>query len=175
MADVHAEGAMDALYDFLNDGSDGLNTVLASIRTEKTLTTANLPNVAILEKWYHRAAQATKTPYLSLHVDSLTADDENNSRFYDVEFDATLVVYDSDISGDEVAVMLAAWRYAEAIERILRRRTPMTRQGWTLNGGASGRIIRAELRTQRVGEDPGLAQPNIALISRIAVRIAEDY
>ena len=168
------ERAVDAVNAILTDGTYGLNAVtLPAMRTALSLTTAELPDVATFEKWYHRAEQANAFPYMSVVVNSTTGETEPNSRFYRVTFDLGLVVLDQDIAGNEVDVLTAGWRYGDAIKTIFQRRTSAGGQGWTL-ANASG-IIRATVTSQQVGADPGLAVPNVALLTTVEVVTSESY
>lgn len=168
------ERAVDALYDYINDGSTGLNAeTLPALRTALGITTADLPDVATVEKWYHRAAQANAFPYVSITVDSTSGEAEANSRFYDVRLQLALVVLDANIDGNEVDVVTALWRYGDALQTLFKRRTGAGSQGWTL--GMASNIIRSTIDSQTPGADPGLAVPNVALLSDISVRIVESY
>jgi len=168
------ERAVDALSDFLTDGTYGLNAeTLPALRTALGVSTANLPDVASFETWYHRAAQARSFPYLSMVVMQTTGESEPNSRMYSVEFDLGLVVLDANVAGDEAATLIAAWRYGDAIKTIFNRRTGSGGQGWTL-GGADG-IIRSTVTAQAVGADPTLSVPNVALVTRVSVVTSEEY
>ena len=168
------ERAVDAVTALLTDGSNGLNaSTLPTLRTALSITTAELPDIGTVEKWYHRAEQANAFPYLSVVVNSTTGESEPNSRFYTVTFDLGLVVLDQDIAGNEVDVLTAGWRYGDAIKTLFQRRTGAGGQGWTL-GNASG-IIRATVTAQQVGADPGLAAPNVALLTTVEVVTSEEY
>ena len=83
------------------------------------------------------------------------------------------MVLDQDIAGNEVDVLTAGWRYGDAIKTIFQRRTSSGGQGWTL-ANASG-IIRATVTSQQVGADPGLAVPNVALLTTVEVVTSEEY
>lgn len=169
------ERAMDAVYGFLTDGSDGLNAeTLPAMRTALSLSTAQLPNVAIFEKWYHRSSTATEFPYMSIVIDSTTGETEGtNSRMYQVSFSLALVVLDANISGDETDVVHALWRYGDAIKTLAQRRVPMARQGWTLN--ASPGIIRSAVTDQTPGADPTITAPNVVLLTGLSVVTAEAF
>jgi hypothetical protein len=168
------ERAIDALNSYLTDGATGLNAeTLPALRTALGITTANLPDVATVEQWYHRAAQANAFPYLSITVDSTSGEVEANSRFYDVRLQLALVVLDANIDGNEVDVVTALWRYGDAIKTIMQRRTGAGSQGWTL--GQSSGIIRATVDAQTPGADPGLAVPNVALLTDLTIRTSESY
>jgi len=165
---------MDALYAFLTDGSTGLNAeTLAAMRSDLSITTAELPDIAIVERWYHRASQATSFPYLSIVISSSSAEQEPNSRFYSTTFTMGLVVLDAGIAGDEVDVVTALWRYGDALKTLFQRRTPRGRQGWTLNN-ASG-IIRASVAGQIPGSDPSITAPNVALMTEVTIVTSEEY
>lgn len=167
-----SERALDALNALLTDGSTGFNAeTLPAMRTALGVTTAALPDVAIFERWYHRAAQATAFPYCSIVIESSSGEQGTNSRLYQTDFSLGLVVLDQNISGDEVAVLTAAWRYADAFKTLMQRRTGG--QGWTLDS-ASG-IIRAEVTLQTAGSDPTLSSPNVAVLSQVSVTTAEAY
>ena len=57
------ERAVDAVNALLTDGTYGLNAeTLPAMRTALGLTSADLPDVAVFEKWYHRADQAVSFP-----------------------------------------------------------------------------------------------------------------
>lgn len=168
------ERAVDAVYAMLNSGDYGLNAVtLPALRTSLGITTANLPDIATIEKWYHRAEQSNAFPYMSVVVNSTTGELEANSRFYRVTFDLGLVVLDQSIAGNEVDVLTAAWRYGDAIKTIFQHRVGPPGQGWTL-ANANG-IIRATVTGQQVGADPGLAVPNVALLTTLEVVTSEEY
>ena len=168
------ERAVDALYDYLTDGSTGLNAeTLPALRSSLGIGTGDLPNVATFEKWYHRAAQANAFPYISITVDSTSGEVEANSRFYDVRLQVALVVLDANIDGNEVDVVTALWRYGDALQTLMKRRTGSGSQGWTL--GMASNIIRSTIDSQTPGADPGLAVPNVALLTEVSVRIVESY
>lgn len=168
------ERAMDAMHAYLTDGTTGFNAVtLPDMRTALGVGTGVLPDIAIFEPWYHRAAQATSFPYMSITVDGSTGEMEPNSRFYQVRFQLGLVVLDANIAGDEAATMLALWRYGDAIKTAFQRRVGAGSQGWTL--GSSSGIIRATVDAQSPGADPGLANPNVALLTDITVTTSEEY
>lgn len=168
------ERAVDAVNALLTDGTYGLNAeTLPAMRTALGLTSADLPDVAVFEKWYHRADQAVSFPYMSMVVSATTGELEANSRFYRVSFELGLVVLDQNIPGNEVDVMVAAWRYGDAIKTLFQRRTGAGGQGWTL-GNATG-IIRATVAGQTPGADPGLSAPNVALLTTLDVVTSEEY
>ena len=168
------ERAVDAVYEYLVDETTGLNAeTLPALRTALGVDSSILPDVATVEKWYHRAAQANAFPYLSITVDSTSGEVEANSRFYDVRIQLGLVVLDANIDGNEVDVVTAMWRYGAALNTIMQRRTGAGSQGWTL-GQASG-IIRATITAETPGADPGLAVPNVALLTDLLVRTSEAY
>ena len=168
------ERAVDAVFAMLNHDSTGLNAAtLPAMRTALSLSDADLPDGAVFEKWYHRAEQATAFPYLSVAVSGTSGEVETNSRFYRDTFDLGLVVLDSNIPGNEVDVLTAGWRYGDALKTLFQRRTGAGGQGWTL-GNASG-IIRASITSQQVGADPGLSDPNVALLTTLEVLTSEEY
>ena len=166
------ERAVDAVNAILTDGSTGLNAAtLPALRTALGIGTGDLPNIATFETWYHRAEQANSFPYMSIVVNSTTGETETNSRFYSVTF--AIVTLDANIDGNERDVLVAGWRYGDALKTLFQRRTGAGGQGWTL-GNASG-IIRAEITSQQVGADPGLAVPNVALLTTLEVTTSESY
>ena len=168
------ERAVDAVNAILTDGSTGLNAAtLPALRTALSIGTGDLPNIATFETWYHRAEQANSFPYMSIVVNSTTGETETNSRFYSVTFDLAIVTLDANIDGNERDVLVAGWRYGDALKTLFQRRTGAGGQGWTL-GNASG-IIRAEITSQQVGADPGLAVPNVALLTTLEVVTSESY
>ena len=168
------ERAVDAVNAILTDGSTGLNAAtLPALRTALSIGTGDLPNIATFETWYHRAEQANSFPYMSIVVNSTTGETETNSRFYSVTFDLAIVTLDANIDGNERDVLVAGWRYGDALKTLFQRRTGAGGQGWTL-GNASG-IIRAEVTSQQVGADPGLSVPNVALLTTVEVTTSEEY
>ena len=168
------ERAVDAVHDYLTEDATGLNSeTLPALRTALGITTAELPDVASFEKWYHRADQARSFPYLSIVVNGTTGESSANSRMYSAEIDLGLVVLDANVSGDEAATMVATWRLGDAIKTIFNRRTGAGSEGWTL-GGASG-IIRATVDSQSVGADPTLSVPNTAILTRLTVVTSEEF
>jgi hypothetical protein len=168
------ERAVDAVFAMLTDGTTGLNAAtLPAMRTALGIGSSDLPDIAVFEKWYHRAEQSTAFPYLSVSVNGTTGEVETNSRFYRVTFDLGLVVLDSNIAGNEVDVLTAGWRYGDALKTLFQRRTGAGGQGWTL-GNASG-IIRASITSQQLGADPGLSVPNVALLTTLEVLTSEEY
>ena len=168
------ERAVDAVNAILTDGSTGLNAAtLPALRTALGIGTGDLPNIATFETWYHRAEQANSFPYMSIVVNSTTGETETNSRFYSVTFDLAIVTLDANIDGNERDVLVAGWRYGDALKTLFQRRTGAGGQGWTL-GNASG-IIRAEVTSQQVGADPGLSVPNVALLTTLEVVTSEAY
>ena len=168
------ERAVDAVSAFLTDGSTGLTAeTLPALRSALGASTAELPDILVFEKWYHRSAQATGFPYMSMVVMNTTGESQPNSRMYRVDFDLGLVVLDANIAGDEKDTLVAAWRYGDAIKTIFNRRLGAGGQGWTL-GGASG-VIRATVESQAVGADPTLSVPNVALVTRVSVVTSEEY
>jgi hypothetical protein len=168
------ERAVDAVNAMLTSSDNGFNAAtLPALRTALGISTGDLPNIATFEKWYHRAEQANSFPYLSIVVNSTTGELEPNSRFYRVTFDLALVVLDSNIDGNEKDVLVAGWRYGDALKTLFQRRVGAGGQGWTL-GNASG-IIRSEITSQQVGADPGLSVPNVALLTTLEVVSSESY
>jgi len=165
---------MGAVYGFLIDETTGLNAeTLPAMRTALSVDSSNLPDVAVFERWYHRSSQATAFPYMSIIIDSTSAESAPNSRLYTVDFTVALVVLDANVDGDEADVVTALWRYGDALKTIFQRRTPAAKQGWTLDG-ATG-IIRAEITDQTPGADPTIAAPNVALLTGLSVVTAEEF
>ena len=70
-------------------------------------------------------------------------------------------------------MLVAGWRYGDALKTLFQRRVGAGGQGWTL-GNASG-IIRSEITSQQVGADPGLSVPNVALLTTLEVVTSESY
>ena len=168
------ERAVDAVNAILTSSDNGLNgATLPALRTALGIGTGALPNIATFETWYPRAEQATSFPYMSVVVNSTTGETETNSRFYRVTFDLALVILDANIDGNERDVLVAGWRYGDALKTLFQRRVGAGGQGWTL-GNASG-IIRAEVTSQQVGADPGLSVPNVALLTTLEVVTSEEY
>ena len=168
------ERAVDAVNAILTSSDNGLNgATLPALRTALGIGTGDLPNIATFETWYHRAEQANSFPYCSIVVNSTTGETETNSRFYRVTFDLALVILDANIDGNERDVLVAGWRYGDALKTLFQRRVGAGGQGWTL-GNASG-IIRAEVTSQQVGADPGLSVPNVALLTTLEVTTSEEY
>lgn len=168
------ERAVDAVNAILTDGATGLNgATLPALRAALGIGSGALPSIQVFEKWYHRADQANAFPYCSIVVNSTTGELEPNSRFYRVTFDLAIVVLDANIDGNEKDVLVAGWRYGDALKTLFQRRVGAGGQGWTL-GNASG-IIRAEITSQQVGADPGLSVPNVALLTTLECVTSESY
>jgi hypothetical protein len=170
---------MAAALAYLEDGTTGINATLASVRSEFTITTAQLPDVAVFEGYYHRASQAEEFPYLSIVWLSRSGEQDGaNGRMYDHDFIITIVVIESAIeqepgSNQQQATAKAAVRYSDALARTFRRRLPRGSQGWTLGG--SGGITRAEVGVSQFGTDPELEYSNLAITTALAVRTNEDF
>lgn len=180
MAYYGAEAAVEALDEFLQDATYGYNAQLATMRTDLSLTTAELPDVAAFEKYYPKDLQGRSFPHMSLVYMSDTAEQVANSRMINVSIEMRLTVLDLNIGGSESAVGLAMCRYRDALMKIFLRRLPNGKQGWTLsNGGtaATGRVIRATVEQNRLAFDPEIqaSTPNMMLQTSMLVRMQEDY
>jgi len=182
-------GVVEAVREFLEDGTHGgatspadtFNDFLATYRTDHSLTTDDLPNVAQYEKIWARGSQATKFPYCAIVWDGSTGeavDDGINQRQYVHRPELVLVVTQEKIKGDEQKVVEAAVRYHDCFRAFFARRLPKGEQGWTLNNGGSGaaqsRILRCEVEAQDNQTD-GLTPPNAYVLVRLMVRAQEDY
>ena len=62
MAYYGAEAAVEAMSEFLTDATYGLNAQLATMRSEKGLTTAQLPDISQFEKYYPKGMQSRQFP-----------------------------------------------------------------------------------------------------------------
>ena len=178
MSHIWAEGALTAAMTYMEDGTTGINATLATIRTEKSLSAGELPDIALFEKWYHRASQATSFPYLSMVISTSSGEDEVNTRAYDHLIEIAVVVPEHEVTPEtgnnqEQAMALTAVRYGDAIKRVFNRRIPQGSQGWTLAGSAQ--ITRAEAGLTAHGIDPELNVPNRAFITPLIVRTTEDF
>ena len=172
---------MEAVEEFLNLASYGINDELATMRTVLSVTTDNLPDIAAVEKYYPKELQARQFPHMSIVYNSDTAEQQANSRMINLSLELRLTVLDMNVDGGATEVGLAMCRYRDALTKIFLRRTPMGKQGWTLNNGgtgtAQGRVIRATIEQNRLAFDPEIqaSTPNMMLMTSLLVRMQEDY
>jgi len=175
-----AEAAVEALDEFLQDATYGLNAELATMRTVLSVTTDNLPDVAAFEKYYPKDLQGRSFPHLSMVYISDTAEQQPNSRMINVDIEIRITVLDLNVDGGASEVGLAMCRYRDAMTKMFIRRTPTGKQGWTLsNGGtvATGRVIRCTIESNMLAFDPEIqaSTPNMMLRTSLLVRMQEDY
>jgi hypothetical protein len=180
MAYYGAEAAVEAMDEFLQAATYGLNAQLGTMRSDLSLTTAELPDVSQFEKYYPKGMQARQFPHLCVVYLSDTAEQEPNSRMINLSLETQLTVLDLNVSGTEAEVGLAMCRYRDALTKIYLRRTPVGKQGWTLsNGGtvATGRVIRCTIETHMLAFDPEIqaSTPNMMLRTSYLVKMQEDY
>jgi len=181
MAYYGSEAAVEAVDEFITAATYGINAELATMRTVLSVTTANLPDVASVEKYYPKDLQSREFPHLSIVYRSDTAEQQANSRMINLSIDLRLTVLDLNVDGGEGEMGLAMCRYRDALTKIFLRRTPMGKQGWTLsNGGtgtAQGRVIRATIEQNQLAFDPEIqaSTPNMMLRTSLLVRMQEDY
>tara|TARA_R110002074_G_scaffold58823_4_gene143724 strand:- start:995 stop:1537 length:543 start_codon:yes stop_codon:yes gene_type:complete len=180
MAYYGAEAAVEALHEFLTEGTYGYNAQLATMRSDLSVGTADLPDVLAFEKYYPKDLQARQFPHMSIVYLSDTAEQEANSRMINLSAELRLTVLDMNVGGSEAAVGLAMCRYRDALTKIFLRRLPMGKQGWTLsNGGtaATGRVIRCTIESNMLAFDPEIqaSTPNMMLRTSLLVRLQEDY
>ena len=180
MAYYGAEAAVEALDEFLQDGTYGINAELATMRSVLSVSTAHLPDIAVFEKYYPKDLQGRSFPHMSMVYISDTAEQQANSRMINVSIEMRLTVLDLNVEGAESEVGLAMCRYRDALTKIFLRRTPRGKQGWTLsNGGtaATGRVIRCTIESNMLAFDPEIqaSTPNMMLRTSLLVRLQEDY
>tara|TARA_R100001594_G_scaffold25875_3_gene50416 strand:+ start:2141 stop:2683 length:543 start_codon:yes stop_codon:yes gene_type:complete len=180
MAYYGAEAAVEAMDEFLQDATYGFNAQLSTMRSDLSLSTSDLPNVAEYSKYYPKATQARSFPSMGVIYLSDTAEQEANSRMINLSLETRLTVLDLNVNGSESEVGLAMCRYRDALTKIFIRRLPMGRQGWTLsNGGtsATGRVIRCTIERHSLEFDPEIqaSTPNMMLRTEYLVRLQEDY
>jgi len=180
MAWYGAEAGVEALDEFLQDATYGINPQLDTMRTDLSLTTSDLPDVAAFEKYYPKDLQGRQFPHLSMVYTSDSAEQQANSRMINLSIEIRLTVLDLNVDGGASAVGLAMCRYRDAMTKIFLRRTPLGKQGWTLsNGGtaATGRVIRCTIESNTLAFDPEIqaSTPNMMLRTSLLVRMQEDY
>lgn len=181
MAYYGAEAAVEAVAEFINLGTYGINAELETMRTVLSVTTANLPDIAAVETYYPSDLQSREFPHLSIVYNSDTAEQQANSRMINLSIDLRLTVLDLNVDGGAGEVGIAMCRYRDALTKIFLRRTPMGKQGWTLNNGgtgtAQGRVIRATIEQNQLAFDPEIqaSTPNMMLRTSLLVRMQEDY
>jgi len=180
MAYYGAEAAVEAVSEFLQDGSYGINAELATMRSALSLSTSKLPNIASFDKYFPKEMQARSFPNCSIIYLSDTGEQVANSRMIDVDIDIHITVLDMNVDGAAEDVGLAMCRYRDAMTKIFLRRLPNGKQGWTLNNGgtvATGRVIRATIDQNTLAFDPNIqaSTPNMMLRTNINVRLQEDY
>ena len=180
MAWYGAEAAVEALDEFLQESTYGINAQLGTMRTDLSLSTAELPNIAAFEKYYPKDLQGRQFPHMSLVYVSDSAEQQANSRMINLSVEMRLTVLDLNVNGSESAVGLAMCRYRAALTKIFLRRTPLGKQGWTLNNGgtaATGRVIRCTIESNMLAFDPEIqaSTPNMMLRTSLLIRLQEDY
>ena len=186
MAYYCAEAAVEAVREFLEDGLDAnasattYNEEVAAMRAGKSLSDAQLPNIAQFETYYPREFQSRQFPHVSIIYLSDGSEVERNSRMVDVEIEVRLTVLDQNVAGSEVQVGQAMARYRDALVKMFLRRSDGA-QGWTLNNGGSGdaqgRVILSRITNNALTFDPELqaSTANMLLRTGLTVRIQEDY
>ena len=178
-----SQAAVEAVREFLEDGATGINTLnneLADLRSNQSISTAELPDVAQFESFYPRDFQSRQFPHISIVYHSDGGEiDGRNSRMVDYSIECRLTVLDADIAGAEVQVGQAMCRYRDAITKLFFRR--VGGEGWTLNNGgtgdAQGRVILAKIDSNVLTFDPELMAntANMLLRTDLTVRLEEDY
>lgn len=178
-----AQAAVEAVREFLEDGASGANTLnqeLAALRTDQSITTAELPDVAQYEAFYPRDLQSREFPHVSIVYLSDGGEVEGrNSRMVDYSIELRLTALDADVAGSEVQMGQAMCRYRDALTKLFFRRTGG--QGWTLNNGgtgdANGRVILAKIDSNALTFDAELMAntANMLLRTSLTVRLEEDY
>jgi len=178
-----AQAAVEAVREFLEDGTASDNTLnqeLAALRTDQSITTAELPDVAQFERFYPREFQSRQFPHVSVIYESDGGEVEGrNSRMVDYAITLRLTVLDADVAGAEVEMGQAMCRYRDAITKLFFRRTGG--QGWTLNNGgtgdANGRVILAKIDSNTLTFDAELMAntANMLLRTSLTIRLEEDY
>ena len=110
-----AEAAIEALDEFIIDGTYGFNAQLATMRSELSVSTGDLPDVELFEKYYPKDLQARSFPHMSMVYLSDTAEQQANSRMINLSVETRLTVLDMNVGGTESAVGLAMCRYRDAL------------------------------------------------------------
>jgi hypothetical protein len=178
-----SQAAVEAVREFLEDGTASANTMnqeLAALRTDQSITTAELPDVAAYERFYPREFQSREYPHISIVYESDGGEVEGrNSRMVDYKIELRLTVLDHQVAGAEVEMGQAMCRYRDALTKLFFRR--VGGEGWTLNNGgsgdASGRVILAKIDSNVLTFDPELMAntANMLLRTSLTVRLEEDY
>ena len=181
-----SEAAVDALLEFLRDGTHGgatspadtFNGVLAARRATLGVTTATLPDIAeFVAYWPFADERATHTPQLVVGWRGSAGEElPPTGRSFDHVLEVMIFLTDADVLGSEVEAAKAAARYSDALRVMLNRRVKQE-QGHTLNNGgtgaAQGRVISCQVQRQEyaVAGTP----PNFMTIAEIRVRMSEAY
>ena len=183
----HMEGAVDSAVAYLNDGTTGLNTVLAEIRTESSLTTAQLPDV---RQVVSDQLLVDRTPAVCVLATAFrgttggSAGRANSQGFRHGEVDVQILVFirGADMTHDaartqEATVQRAAYRYAAALHRMLTARGPVGQSLASGSGRGAGRIVSVFDIAQDlevVVADAGMTEPNRVLVTTFTATTAEE-
>ena len=176
---VGPERAVRAVHAYLTDPVAGINAALVKRRAAYVAggvpcTVANLPAVALIERWYH-ATQPNLFPYLSVTESGCDPwGDRPREYLFATPLTLALLVLESDIAGAMAECDEAMARYAGTLLLMLARDRwagsqqdqPSGLEAWSMAGYDEGRIrgvdgwsVQTAART-----DPTLGIPNRALL-----------
>jgi len=187
----HMEGAVDSLLAYIDDGTFGINTVLAEMRAEyaPALDTDDLPNIA---QTAANQSLVDKLPSLFVYAtDFRDATGEALGTFAPVgrrygEVDLTITVYvgGADVTHgaartQEAVVQVLAMRYAAALYRLLMAPFGL---GQSMNQGsgrgAGGKILNVFDIQQSieavVSTDGRPVAPNRTVVTTCTAKTSEE-
>jgi len=176
------EAGMTALSEFLQDATNGLNSQIVLARAELGgLTEAQFPSIKSYSLWEWRPEKASTFPHLNLWCSGSSPETEPNSRLYPLSIDITIIAPGKDIGGTAESAILTLWRYFDALQDLMNRRTVFL-QGVNLAGGgtvADGRVESAILGPARVGSvkmpTAQKGRGNKALFTSATLMMIEDW
>jgi len=181
----HGEGVTDSVDAYLQDATFGINSILGEIRTESSLTSAQLPDIAqfevdqiLVDEFPYCATIATD--FRSATGESVGRTNAPGRRFGEVDVEVSIVILGSGLSHDaarsqEATVHRAGMRYAAAMHRLLMARPA---RGQSLNAGSGrgvAKIVNIFGITQilnAVLED--VNEPNRVIKTLFSVRTSEE-
>jgi len=184
----HMEGAVDSMSAYLQDATNGLNAVLAEIRTESGLTTGQLPDVLQFDVDQVLPTQTPAVFVIGVAFRGATGESSGRTnspgrRRGDVDLEILMYIRGADLTHDaagrqEATVQRAAYRYGAALHRML---TARPARGQSLSGGSGrglNRIVNvynfAQDLTVVLDESGGVTDPNRVLMTTISVRTSEE-
>ena len=181
----HVEGAVDSMSAYMQDATHGLNAVLTEIRTESSLSAAQLPAIVQFDDWQFFPDSLLYATVLGPSFRGATGEGEGrtNSPGYrrgEVDLEVYVMVAISKLAAaaarrQVATVNIAASRYAAAVHRMLMSRPG---RGQSLNAGSgrgAAKIVNIFNVSQDLRADTGLVtEPNFVVVTTLSVRTSEE-